>query len=635
MKNEKINECGEKNIKNLDSNARQINNYFLPSYKTIEQTLIAKPEFKEQYGDVHTPFILIEQMLNDLPREIFQNPNLKWLDPCAGKGYYFMVVYEKLMDGLREIEGFETAEIRHYHILENMLYAVEINPENMNDYIEYFSQQQNKKKDCREKNMENVERNNSQIPKLNILNVDFLSTSLQNFKQNNNNLKNGFDIIIGNPPYNFGGLIKVPTQQSREKKNDGKAVWGDFIKHAITLLTPDTGILSMIVPSIWMKPDKAENYDFITGFDKLKIKTFTNTETNKLFRKQAQTPTCYFSLQNKNINVEVERNIQIFDNDCQKYVDYSFDGYSPIPLCHIKLIQQLNIYREKYCNNQRLSKFLSKSMMPSKKTSLSISNFSLNNTNKKLVERNIFSNVERNWNIKTCILENKTSPSLVINESTIPCKYHSTSKIIMAHKMYGLPYYDKDCMFGISNRDNYIFQYNNSMDFSLQNKKISRLLRENNENTIVNNNKNMNVERNITINNQAQELFYLFYMWFLSTPLCKIVFDCTRYRMKYLEKYAFELIPNIIYSDTIFEWWYEEIHQKYIQFLIEYKSNDFSPQSNLETYIQEQLYNFSIFVLREIGFITTNDEDWYVDILIHEMCKYNKYETFIQYCYNL
>ena len=72
----------------------------------------------------------------------------------------------------------------------------------------------------------------------------------------------------------------------------------------------------------------------------------------------------------------------------------------------------------------------------------------------------------------------------------------------MAHKMYGHPYYDKEGRYGISNRDNYV------------------------------------------IINKTEEDFLLLFD-FLSTNIIMKLFDATRYRMGYLERYIFELIPDI------------------------------------------------------------------------------------------
>ena len=74
-----------------------ISTQFLSNFK---QNLISKKENKERYGEVFTNFSLIDKMLDLLPQELFENPELKWLDPCAGTGYFMMKVYERLMKGL-------------------------------------------------------------------------------------------------------------------------------------------------------------------------------------------------------------------------------------------------------------------------------------------------------------------------------------------------------------------------------------------------------------------------------------------------------------------------------------------------------------------------------------------------------
>ena len=62
-------------------------------------------------------------------------------------------------------------------------------------------------------------------------------------------------IVIGNPPFNFMGQIKVPTSKLN-KKNDGQIVWPDFVVKSISLLKKDTGLLFFFIPSLWLKPDK-------------------------------------------------------------------------------------------------------------------------------------------------------------------------------------------------------------------------------------------------------------------------------------------------------------------------------------------------------------------------------------------
>ena len=104
-------------------------------------------------------------------------------------------------------------------------------------------------------------------------------------------------------------------------------------------------------------------------------------------------------------------------------------------------------------------------------------------------------------NVRTCIIKNQT-PSLVFEYSNKPLPFYNKPKLILAHKMYGFPYYDKEGEYGISRRDNYV------------------LVDQSNEH---------------------------FKIWgtFLSTKFAIYLFEGTRYRMKYLEKYVFELMPDI------------------------------------------------------------------------------------------
>lgn len=88
---------------------------------------------KDKYGEVMTPLELIKDMLAQFPKEVWSNPNLKWLDPCNGTGPYPMMIVYKLMKGLEEWEP--DSEKRYKHIVENMIYVCEIQPKNMLMYM--------------------------------------------------------------------------------------------------------------------------------------------------------------------------------------------------------------------------------------------------------------------------------------------------------------------------------------------------------------------------------------------------------------------------------------------------------------------------------------------------------------------
>jgi 16S rRNA G966 N2-methylase RsmD len=415
-----------------------IKNINILEYK---QNFTVSKEDKLKYGEIYTPFSLIERMFNLFDPSVFSQKDKKWLDPGAGTGYFSIYLFDKLNKGLISVIPNEAE--RKSHIIENMIYIIEIKESNIIILRDFFGE------------------------KANIFYTDFLSTIP---------LVVMFDFIIGNPPYNSNGIKKVPTNTKKNKKHDdGKTIWISFIKKSISILKENCQ-LCVIVPSIWLKPDKARTYHYLTSYKIEKIHCLTNTETNKIFKGEAQTPTCFFLLTKR----ETDNYINIFDNNQNKYINYYCKLEYPIPLFGQAVIQKLQPFIEKAGHL-----LVIKTNLPS--------------------VNSIFSEHSSNTfpypNIKTCIL-NGLQPELSINYSNIAQAYHGKKKLILAHKMYGFPYYDSEGSYGVSNRDNYV------------------ILRENEEECL-----------------KIKQ--------FLSTKLVLYIYEATRYRMKYLEKYAFQFIPDI------------------------------------------------------------------------------------------
>ena len=86
-------------------------------------------EKRKDNDEVFTPPFLIEEMLDKLPKTVWKDPMKTWLDPCAGLGNFSVLILKRLMKGLKTWQPDE--ELRKKHILENMLYHVEMNPESI------------------------------------------------------------------------------------------------------------------------------------------------------------------------------------------------------------------------------------------------------------------------------------------------------------------------------------------------------------------------------------------------------------------------------------------------------------------------------------------------------------------------
>ena len=58
----------------------------------------------------------------------------------------------------------------------------------------------------------------------------------------------------------------------------------------------DNGKMNVVIPSIWMKPDKAGMYDLLLKYQIEKLHAFHSSAVTKIFNYQVQTPLCYFLL---------------------------------------------------------------------------------------------------------------------------------------------------------------------------------------------------------------------------------------------------------------------------------------------------------------------------------------------------
>ena len=171
---------------------------------------------KKKFGEVMTPLDFVKKQLSVLPKEVWSNPNLKWLDPANGTGPYpFMVIY-KLMVGLKCWEPDD--EKRYKHIVENMIYVCEIQPKNMFLYM------------CAIDPFDTF--------KLNIYSGSYLEDGFDYHIKNVWDIEN-FDIILGNPPFNQ--MIDM-----------------DFVKKSYLI----SDIILFVHPSTWLLDEKNKQKKF-------------------------------------------------------------------------------------------------------------------------------------------------------------------------------------------------------------------------------------------------------------------------------------------------------------------------------------------------------------------------------------
>jgi hypothetical protein len=266
----------------------------------IEDYLLVKDLEKNKFGEVFTPTILIHELFDKLPANVWSNPDLKWLDPANGIGNFSMVAYQKLMSGLSSWEPNEKK--RSKHIVENMLYMIELNPKNVKISKKIFGS------------------------KANICCANFLTNSEKCFSTNH------FDIIMGNPPFQ--------DDKSGETAQGGHDLYPKFFIKSFELLN-NNGFLAFINPCKWRAPNKKgdlkQMWDIFVSNNPIYLKIYGFKDTIQLFRKGANTRIDYYILQ-KNTN---KYNNTIVNDEENKEYKINLRQWDFLPNYNINAIKRI------------------------------------------------------------------------------------------------------------------------------------------------------------------------------------------------------------------------------------------------------------------------------------------------------
>jgi hypothetical protein len=219
----------------------------IKTYKITKQDI-------NKYGEVFTPLSLVNEMLDKLPKEVWSNPNLKWLDPANGIGNFPVIVVSNLMEGLKEWQP--DLELRLKHILENMIYVCELQSKNMIIYLQLF-------------NPENKYKLNYHIG-------SFLDEGFSKVMKEWGVDK--FDIVVGNPPYQ-------DVNELGDVKHGSGKLYPEFIKKSIYLLK-NNGFLNFINPNTWFSgSDRSSTGKIFMIFKEYNLLKLFTEKNNKSLQK--------------------------------------------------------------------------------------------------------------------------------------------------------------------------------------------------------------------------------------------------------------------------------------------------------------------------------------------------------------
>ena len=214
-----------------------------------------RPSEKSEAGEVFTPVSVIDRMLAMLPKAVWSNPDLTWCDPACGYGQFPLKLlvggpgYEGLLLGLAD--AFPNKHARLTHIFTTMLFSYDINPEHVASLTTQIRKMG--------------------VGKPNVHAADFLELSADK----------PYDIIVGNPPYNQGGIKRVGEKRLHVR----------FTEVALQRLGPK-GLLLFVCPPNYREAGSTMNRLFLSAGNTVggfrQIQMLDPNETHRLFRIQAR-----------------------------------------------------------------------------------------------------------------------------------------------------------------------------------------------------------------------------------------------------------------------------------------------------------------------------------------------------------
>lgn len=222
---------------------------------------------KNKFGEVFTPIELINLILDEFPNKCWSNYNAKWFEPSAGIGNFMIIIYKRLMDGLKSWQP--NKQKRSEHIIQNMLYMVELNKDNCNICKTIFGSQSN------------------------LICGDFLD--------DNTLFKNlTFDYIVGNPPFQDEfNKTNINNNNNNKRILGGKSKLYERIFLKAFELLKQGGYLSFITPDNIFSGNGVKSYKTLIQNDV----QFINFNSINQYFPTIQQHMCYFMLhKSKNMN---------------------------------------------------------------------------------------------------------------------------------------------------------------------------------------------------------------------------------------------------------------------------------------------------------------------------------------------
>ena len=273
-------------------------NFFKLS-QLIDRYLIPHDNDRRKNAEVSTPYALRQEMLDSITKygdtNFWKTPKTVF-EPCCGKGGFVVDLVEKFMNGLAET--MPDKEERYRYIIEHCIYFADINPLNIfitKLLIDPFGKY-----------------------KLNSYLGDTLAIDIeQEFKLE------GFDLVVGNPPYNDGS----------GNKGKGHTLWTRFVEIALNKWIKVDKYLVYVHPSLWRQINHGLQ-TYLKNKQMIFLQIYDEKDGVKYFR--CNTRFDWYLLQ----NIPNQKNTLIVDQDKQQ-IELNLLEWNFIPNCKFSEVQKL------------------------------------------------------------------------------------------------------------------------------------------------------------------------------------------------------------------------------------------------------------------------------------------------------
>jgi site-specific DNA-methyltransferase (adenine-specific) len=197
--------------------------------RLVERHFVPSRENKQNHGEISTPNVLVEKMLDELPLNFWKRPR-RVFEPCCGKGNFVLAIFDRFYEGLQEYEPNDYK--RAILIMNKCIYFADLIALNVfitTELLRCHMQHRCKRK-CRD-NLCSIQFNS-------FVGDTISATTMYKWSINK------FDAIIGNPPYS-----------TNPSKPDARPLYNIFTQTFIDR----TRILLFVIPSRWFMGGKGLN----------------------------------------------------------------------------------------------------------------------------------------------------------------------------------------------------------------------------------------------------------------------------------------------------------------------------------------------------------------------------------------